>query len=370
MFEFPTHGARPVWIASYPRSGNTFLRIILESVFNLASYSLYYVEGETHRDPSAEALQDAPRLPRNWREFIDKSASAPPVLIKTHDAPMDGSPAIFIARDGRAAINSYFHYHQKFAFEQPSLTEVIAGACQFGSWGDHYQSWKPKTRPNTLLLQYDALVGEPEKVIGVLAKFLGVQPVRAALPPFEELQKRLPSFFRRGQNSDYLREWSQAQLALFNELHGVAMQELGFAILPSDAPVGETAEELARSASRLHQLYLEQLINQARALQHHKTEIQNLSQQMAEEARKVQNQVDQFLKTRWFRLGLTLGLVTPPVKSKTTEQLPSVPKPLETPSAPGSVRRLKDTGGNTQSSLPDLPPEPLSAPTEDTSARA
>src|SRR6476620_12183515 len=56
MPESPTKGARPVWIASYPRSGNTFLRIILRDAFGLPSYSLYYMDGGTHRDPSAEAV--------------------------------------------------------------------------------------------------------------------------------------------------------------------------------------------------------------------------------------------------------------------------------------------------------------------------
>src|SRR5438270_5605135 len=111
MSEFPTQCVRPVWIASYPRSGNTFLRIILERVFSLPSYSVYYSEGGKHRDASAEALQDAPRLPADWKSRVTDSVTAPPVMIKTHDLPADSGPAIFIARDGRAAIHSYYHYH-------------------------------------------------------------------------------------------------------------------------------------------------------------------------------------------------------------------------------------------------------------------
>src|SRR5258708_40306388 len=100
MLEIPGQGARPVWIASYPRSGNTFLRILLERVFEMPSYSAYYVEGTEHRDPSAEALQEAPRLPWNWRGRLTDSDAAPQIVIKTHDLPTDKAPAIFIARDG------------------------------------------------------------------------------------------------------------------------------------------------------------------------------------------------------------------------------------------------------------------------------
>ncbi len=30
-----------VWLASYPRSGNTFFRIILNSIFGIKTYSVY-----------------------------------------------------------------------------------------------------------------------------------------------------------------------------------------------------------------------------------------------------------------------------------------------------------------------------------------
>src|SRR5436189_1321267 len=104
-------GICPVWIASYPRSGNTFLRIILENVFRMTSYSVYNVEGQNYQDPSAEALEEAPFLPRNWRQSISRTADRKAVPIKTHDRPEDQGPAIYIIRDGRAVIHSYYHYH-------------------------------------------------------------------------------------------------------------------------------------------------------------------------------------------------------------------------------------------------------------------
>jgi hypothetical protein len=310
MFEFPTTGARPVWIASYPRSGNTFLRIILRNMFGLPSYSIYYVEGDTHGDPSAEALEEgAPLLPRNWRERLNAGSGTVYVPIKTHGPPLDEAPTIFIARDGRAAIHSYFHYHKKFSFEQPSLTEIIAGACQFGSWSDHYRMWQPKTRPNTLLVRYEELVGKPEEIVARLAEFLKLEPQHASLPQFEELQKKLPAFFRRGQNTDYLNEWAPAQMALFNQLHAVAMEELGFPLLPSTASSADTVKELAQSADRLHTKYLEQLTNVGSSAAVYQKEIQRLSLQVHELSRKVDEVLTPLLKTRWVRLGRVLGVV-------------------------------------------------------------
>ncbi|HZR19613.1 MAG TPA: sulfotransferase domain-containing protein [Verrucomicrobiae bacterium] len=325
MFEFPTTAARPVWIASYPRSGNTFLRILLERVFQLPSYSIYYVEGMTHRDPSAEALEEAPRLPRNWRERLKGGMGGVPIAIKTHDLPTDGAPTIFIARDGRAALESYYHYHRKFAFEQPSLTEIIAGACQFGSWSDHYWAWRPKTRSKTLLIRYDELVAAPEQTIQKLAEFLKREPKEVALPEFNELQKKSPAFFRRGQNTDYLKQWTPGQMALFNELHGSAMTDLGFAFEPTTASAGETVKELAHSAARLHQLYLEQLNNLGTFETRHKKEIQQLESEMRQHYSEMDEILSPLLRNRWVRLGIALGAVPPPASEP--EPREPVPKP-------------------------------------------
>lgn len=357
MFEFPAQGARPVWIASYPRSGNTFLRILLQSFFELPSYSLYHVEGDQHPDPSADALGAAPLLPRNWQACLQNAEQLPVVVIKTHGPPTDAAPAIFVARDGRAAIDSYFHYHKKFAFEQPSLLEVIAGACQFGSWSDHYWAWQPKLRPKTLLLDYDELVSRPQEVVGRVAQFLNLTPKAASLPQFQELQRRSPAFFRRGQNTDYLSEWTPLHMALFNQLHAGAMQDLGISLAPSSASPADAVRDLAQSAARLHQAYLEQLSGAGRTLQAHQAQVEELSAQIRVLTAKLEEVYKPLARSRWVRIGVALGAVP---DAGLAEQV----------GTPASTNRqdFKPSGENTRSFLPNQPPEAPSVPSRGVSA--
>jgi hypothetical protein len=259
MPELPPQGISPVWIASYPRSGNTFLRILLQNIFGLVSYSLYRIEGDTHPDPSADALEESPYLPANWRKRISNDATAALTLIKTHDPPDDEHRAIYLIRDGRPAIHSYYHYTLKYAFEKLSLTEVIAGACQFGSWSEHYVNWKPKTRPKTLFLRYEDLVANPTDIIPKLAEFLKAPPVGGTLPTFEELQRKQPSFFRRGKNTDFATEWTPGQLALFNELHGPVTQELGYPLASATESAAQMTKVLAQTGARLYKERLDHL---------------------------------------------------------------------------------------------------------------
>ena len=302
---------RPVWIASYPRSGNTFLRILLEQAFQLASYSLYNLEGQQHHDPSADALEHAPLLPPDWRQRTAPGGEGQLTLIKTHGPPEDDAPAIYLVRDGRAAIDSYFHYHQKFGFEQPSLVEVIAGACQFGSWSRHVRAWRPAQRPRTLFLRYEELVARPLELIPRLAGFLERAPVGGRVPTFVELQQRLPAFFRRGASDSYLSEWTPGHLAFFNQLHGATMGELGYDLVPGAGPEGSLLEELAASAARLHDSYLEQL-GQAGSLVAAVDELERKQERLTQEKAELAEharRLDETLNARWVRLGLALGLV-------------------------------------------------------------
>jgi hypothetical protein len=259
-------------------------------------------------------LQDAPKLPADWKCRLTDSAAVPPVVIKTHDLPTNGGPAIFIARDGRAAIHSYYHYHKKFAFEQPSLTEVIAGLCQFGSWSEHYRGWNPKNRPDTLFVLYDQLVTAPEKVISRLGEFLKREPQKVELPEFQQLQQRLPAFFRRGQNADYLSEWTPDQIAVFNQLHGEAMRDMGFPLSASDGNAANLIPELAQAARRLHGQYLVQLANIALMEEKNELEKQELEKKFGKAAAEAELTWQKFLKSGWIKLGMSVGALKPPVQ--------------------------------------------------------
>jgi len=246
---------RPVWIASYPRSGNTFLRIIFESVFSLTTYSIYNLEGSNIKDPSADALEKSDSLPHDWRNRISTEAEAPQILVKTHNPPEDDSPAIYVVRDGRASIHSYFKYHQDFAFEQPGLTQIILGACQFGSWSWHYRSWKPKERPRTLVLRFEDLVARPVEQLETIGRFIGVSPQSKQIPSFESLQKKYPAFFRKGQSFDFLESWNPGQRAIFNCLHGPVMHELGYPYEGESFIGNPEIREISEISQHVHELY-------------------------------------------------------------------------------------------------------------------
>jgi hypothetical protein len=277
---------RPIWLVSYPRSGNTFLRIILKNFFRLPTYSIYNIEDQGFNDPSAQAIQDAPFLPKDWRQRVSDSPQAETCLIKTHGAPEDSAPAIYLIRDGRAALDSYYHYHQQFAFEKPSLTEIIAGACQFGSWSEHFSAWQPMARPASLFLRFEHLVSRPVDLIPQLADFLRVKPNSGRLPTFENLSAQFPAFFRRGHNQDFQSAWTPNQMSLFNHLHGQLMEKLGYKLTPAPEPVGAAAE-LARSAARLHKLYLENLVKVGQA--------SLTQQQLSQDVTRLSAQVQQLI---------------------------------------------------------------------------
>lgn len=69
-----------VWLASYPRSGNTFLRVVLHNVYGVSTYSVY-----EDNDPVAQrvgpALVGYRPKPVERTQMID---GADVYFVKTH----------------------------------------------------------------------------------------------------------------------------------------------------------------------------------------------------------------------------------------------------------------------------------------------
>jgi hypothetical protein len=162
-----------VWLASYPRSGNTFLRTILWQCFGLRSASIYpddlggnkkLEEYVGHIEHSADHRI---RFPEN---------SIP--LVKTHEHPSDSNPAIYIIRDGRAACVSLWNFYD----QSLPLEAIIAGQHRFGTWSNHVLSWNPWHRPRTLLLKYEDMTGNLPTILNEISEFLKVEIINETIP--------------------------------------------------------------------------------------------------------------------------------------------------------------------------------------------
>src|SRR5690606_14245267 len=144
------------------------------------------------------AIDDQPSPTRGYD--VDRFGDRPELhVVKTHHLPFDDRRTIYIIRDGRASIASYFHYIRDIEHGHPTMASVIAGMQTFGSWSDHVRGWNPANRPDTLFLRFERLVDDPIGHLPILAEFLGIPPVNEQIPTFEELHARAPRFFRSGR---------------------------------------------------------------------------------------------------------------------------------------------------------------------------
>lgn len=154
-----------VWLASYPRSGNTLLRTVLWHCFGLKSGSVYANDLGGNRQLEAY-VGHIERAPDGRLHFPASNGQLP--LLKTHGYPNDNSPAIYVIRDGRAACVSLWAFYDK----KLSLEDIVEGRHRFGTWTQHVDAWQPWNRPDTLLLRYEDLAGHLPVALRQISGFL------------------------------------------------------------------------------------------------------------------------------------------------------------------------------------------------------
>jgi hypothetical protein len=198
-----------LWLASYPRSGDTLVRAILERRFGFKS-----------------------------GERTSASSSTDPVLVRTHLPPEDGRPAVYVVRNGRQATLSYFHHLRRPASrrQEPNLLELVLGYDLHGDWSGHYRDWNPEVRPDTLVLRFERLIAQPEEEISRIAHFLAARDYTCRGPACGG-----PPCFRRGEvrwAPDA--SWSPEIEEVFDMRHGALMRELGYVPLDPAADFAPT----------------------------------------------------------------------------------------------------------------------------------
>ncbi|MEI8233355.1 MAG: sulfotransferase domain-containing protein [Verrucomicrobiota bacterium] len=216
-----------IWIASYPRSGNTLLRIILFHVFGIKTFSLYDDLADIGSDSKFADIVGHVPMPSEWTPQ-QAGQDSNLWLVKTHHPPGDDQKAIYVIRDGREASLSYWKYRRTFGGEAIDLASVIQGQVAFGSWSEHVKSWNPKDRPNTLLLRFEDLSTDPARILPLISAFLGRPLLQQEIPSFAQLQAVHPTFFRNGRTNSWTEAFSNDEHLLFWLLHGEVMRQYGY----------------------------------------------------------------------------------------------------------------------------------------------
>ena len=192
-----------IWIASYPKSGNTWVRSIISSYFFsktgkfdfslLKNISLY---------PSPKYFKNKIYNPGEVSYFWEESQKKiiqeqKEIFLKTHNALVAINNknftsekttlgAIYIVRDPRNILSSlknhydFKDYNETLEFMKNKKKYIwdlrrkndFSGFQFLGSWSDHYKSWTQNKNIKTLLVKYEDLEKDCYLTSHKLIKFI------------------------------------------------------------------------------------------------------------------------------------------------------------------------------------------------------
>jgi Sulfotransferase domain len=222
-----------VWLASYPRSGNTLLRTILKQTMHLGSYSdEVMLPSVGHTEASKQEYGNL-TYDGSWENFYNLASNSKDIFfVKTHLPPKDNQPVIYVVRDGRAATESYVSYHASFIKQQhpASIMSLMLGDDYYGDWSTHFQLWSTRKEGRLLLVKFDELVHANNSLLEKLNQFIGLDiNVISFENPIHKLQQENPNFFRTGNTTwQPSALWTPLEENLFLALHGDLLVNLGY----------------------------------------------------------------------------------------------------------------------------------------------
>jgi len=150
-------------LASFPRSGNTWLRFILANLMSRNKVEITFHNYHQYV-PDIHVIKDH----SEWHSH------APfPRIIKSHFLPQhEYKNTIYIVRDPRSAILSYWHYEGKpCELEQYIASEDIWPT----DWSNHVEQWLDYANfNNVLVVKYETILSNPLKQIQIILDFMGV----------------------------------------------------------------------------------------------------------------------------------------------------------------------------------------------------
>ena len=198
-----------IWLASYPKSGNTWLRSIISSLLYSDDGNFKFEQlKKIQQFPEKKFFKDFVKDFNNFNEIKENWILAQEIInlknqtqiLKTHQGKYtvgehsftnkeNTLATIYIVRDPRSlvkSISNHFSLSDDKACKFLLSPEVIGNGKKFeerdngmynllGKWNDHYRSWT-RDKNNFLLVKYEDLIAdtaiELNKIIEFLKKYI------------------------------------------------------------------------------------------------------------------------------------------------------------------------------------------------------
>lgn len=277
-----------IWIASFPKSGNTWVRSMISSliytdtgIFNFEIIKkIQQFPNKKHFENLTEEYQNIHELKKFWITAQDKINLDKKIkFFKTHHINCkigensftnDNNTlgTIYIVRDPRSLVESFSNFYNKdksLAIQNITSKGFVSGASYIknkqnnvftiiGSWNDHYNSWS-KTSANLLLIKYEDLLSDPFKelnrIIIFLKKFMTfmyddykIQNIISSTSfermqkmendegffemPFKESDQDKVKFFNKGKKNDWRKYLDKNESDIIENKFEKEMKELGY----------------------------------------------------------------------------------------------------------------------------------------------
>lgn len=237
------------FIVSYPKSGNTWFRIVIANLLNenteeafLKDVGSYVPDYHVHTQ-----LSEAGKRSSRFR-------SLPMRFVKSHAPYSDffkGKNVIVIVRDGRDVMVSYREYLNARNPQKLDLNDLINSDehLYFGSWGNHLLSWHNNHTANVIWVKYEDLLLNPkdefQRVFEAISWSIPDEQLNKAIEAssFKSLRAKEEKhgvnfkdrvvehdskFFRKGESGDWVNHFSQKQIKAFEERFREAMKLLKY----------------------------------------------------------------------------------------------------------------------------------------------
>ena len=269
-----------IWLASYPKSGNTWMRAFLHNLLRDPSeaYDINKITDFSTSDSAMDWYSAQTKQPwREWRAIdlarMRRGAQLAicawrrdDTFVKTHNASVVfmGYPliyqdltagAIYIVRNPLDVCISLSHH---YGCDIDTAADVMADDTTGSrandklvqeihkSWSTHVDSWTSQQRPGLAVLRYEDMLKNPIKAFGGLTRFLGLNPPRARLERaierssfkalreqedqkgFSEKSPYAQKFFREGRAGQWRDLLTQSQIDKIVDKNKEQMQRFGY----------------------------------------------------------------------------------------------------------------------------------------------